>query len=315
MSFSCQGHGLITRRTNQYFKSTIPLRQFEPLLPSVVRTVFRQCNGERWPPRCCTWRINLDNPAVMASLPPELAQLVVQRREYHATPGKLFCCDRRCRTYIAPDKINEKTNIGFCGACWGGTCASCRRHPHVGRCKEDFQQKAMERYFLYKGWKKCEVCGSIVEKRVGCNHMTCTCGEQFCYVCGQHWRSCNCPQHTNPEHNNDLTTDPVSAWFRFPQQPRCYGQEFRINTILPQTFSCAKCEHRCGSSGDPSYQCQDCGRHLCKGCALRCIADGRYHSPDCNAVPAEARGSVGEGASDEDVGGMLPTARAGVGED
>lgn len=68
---------------------------------------------------------------------------------------------------------------------------------------------------------------------------------------------------------------------------RCYGREFLVNNCLPQTFFCAKCGHRCGSSGGSSYQCQDCGRHLCSSCVVQCVDDGRYHNPDWNAEPAE----------------------------
>lgn len=79
----------------------------------------------------------------------------------------------------------------------------------------------------------------------------------------------------------------ANAWFQIPQEPRCYGREFLVNTCLPQTFFCAKCGYRCGQFEEASYQCQDCGRHLCKSCVVQCVDDGRYHSPDWNAEPAE----------------------------
>lgn len=43
-----------------------------------------------------------------------------------------------------------------------------------------------------EGWKRCFVCHALVEHRDACQHMTCRCGAQFCYVCGQRWRTCNC---------------------------------------------------------------------------------------------------------------------------
>lgn len=33
----------------------------------------------------------------------------------------------------------------------------------------------------------------MVELERGCNHMTCHCTAQFCYVCGSKWKSCDCP--------------------------------------------------------------------------------------------------------------------------
>lgn len=30
----------------------------------------------------------------------------------------------------------------------------------------------------------CRDCGGYVQKNGGCNHMTCTCGAEFCWECG-----------------------------------------------------------------------------------------------------------------------------------
>jgi hypothetical protein len=98
--------------------------------------------------------------------------------------------------------------------------------------------------------------------------------------------------------NNDLYKDPAWQWYRYPQQPRCYGKEFLANKCLPQTFFCAMCGHRCGKSGGFSHQCQDCGRHVCESCLVRCL-DGRYHNPDWNAEPADAMGYFGAESQNE----------------
>lgn len=128
-------------------------------------------DGQRWPPRCCGYRVNLDNPEVQARLPPDVVRLVAEKRVYYPTRGKLFCCDSKCRKYIPPHEVDEFTNIGFCEGCTGGTCALCRRHPHIGNCRVDFQQKAMEKYLAYMGWKRCEQCGRVVDRVSGCNHV------------------------------------------------------------------------------------------------------------------------------------------------
>ncbi|PSR97562.1 hypothetical protein BD289DRAFT_340706, partial [Coniella lustricola] len=36
-----------------------------------------------------------------------------------------------------------------------------------------------------EGWRRCYRCHTMVEHRVACRHMTCVCGAEFCYVCGQ----------------------------------------------------------------------------------------------------------------------------------
>ena len=33
----------------------------------------------------------------------------------------------------------------------------------------------------------CPKCKTVVEKNGGCQHMTCKCGEQFCFECGEEW--------------------------------------------------------------------------------------------------------------------------------
>ena len=43
-----------------------------------------------------------------------------------------------------------------------------------------------------EGWKRCFNCQALVEHREACQHMTCRCGTQFCYVCGLRWRTCGC---------------------------------------------------------------------------------------------------------------------------
>lgn len=128
-------------------------------------------DGERWPPRCCNWVVNIDSPANRENLPAEVVQLVEDSKVYYSTYGKLFCCNSKCRKYIPPGDVDEFTQIGFCRSCWGGTCALCRRHPHVGNCRKDFQQKSMEKYWIYMGMKRCEQCGRIVERAAGCNHI------------------------------------------------------------------------------------------------------------------------------------------------
>mmetsp|Transcript_26097 Transcript_26097/g.66256 ORF Transcript_26097/g.66256 Transcript_26097/m.66256 type:complete len:850 (-) Transcript_26097:195-2744(-) len=35
--------------------------------------------------------------------------------------------------------------------------------------------------------KKCPSCRKFIEKNGGCQHMTCHCGTQFCWVCGREW--------------------------------------------------------------------------------------------------------------------------------
>lgn len=43
-----------------------------------------------------------------------------------------------------------------------------------------------------EGWRRCIRCAILIEHRDACQHMTCRCGAEFCYVCGLAWRTCGC---------------------------------------------------------------------------------------------------------------------------
>jgi hypothetical protein len=45
---------------------------------------------------------------------------------------------------------------------------------------------------LGKQFQKCCKCQEGIEKTQGCDHMTCKCGQQFCYVCGGDWNNHKC---------------------------------------------------------------------------------------------------------------------------
>ena len=70
------------------------------------------------------------------------------------------------------------------------------------KCKSDWHEKISceeiqklrnvneldkEFYKYVKGamYKQCPFCKMWVEKSVGCNHMRCRCGKDFCYLCGK----------------------------------------------------------------------------------------------------------------------------------
>ena len=37
-------------------------------------------------------------------------------------------------------------------------------------------------------WQRCGGCKQFIELMEGCNHITCTCGFEFCYTCGKPWK-------------------------------------------------------------------------------------------------------------------------------
>lgn len=67
----------------------------------------------------------------------------------------------------------------------------CKGARHHGDCPHDIALQQVIQAAEQEGWRSC-VCGSIIELTYGCNHMSCRCGHQFCYVCGVRWRGCSC---------------------------------------------------------------------------------------------------------------------------
>ena len=54
-------------------------------------------------------------------------------------------------------------------------------------CKEEAIRREMQtdEYFLKENFKKCPGCLTATTKTSGCNHITCVCGEHWCYECGK----------------------------------------------------------------------------------------------------------------------------------
>ena len=52
--------------------------------------------------------------------------------------------------------------------------------------------KNVEMWKKEVGAMRCPNCKFIVEKTDGCDHMTCRCRYEFCYVCGGKYMKCKC---------------------------------------------------------------------------------------------------------------------------
>ncbi|GAM29242.1 hypothetical protein SAMD00019534_124180 [Acytostelium subglobosum LB1] len=90
--------------------------------------------------------------------------------------------------------INEGDVARFeCPKCKKVQCLKCKTAYHEGTSCEKYQQwlkengqgdTLFEKVVQEKGFRKCPKCSATVEKREGCNHMTCRCQWHFCYRCG-----------------------------------------------------------------------------------------------------------------------------------
>ena len=89
----------------------------------------------------------------------------------------------------------ESCNTDFCFHCsdiwhedltckqWSRTKARNVKNSEVRRKKKE--ESNTKAWLKANKTVKCKKCGSLVQKAEGCNHMTCRCGHEFCWLCGE----------------------------------------------------------------------------------------------------------------------------------
>jgi len=143
-----------------------------------------------------------------------------KRLEEAAIPDsdKVYCPYPNCSALMTLSGIDRSrqacssshpfpTAIGCteCKQCHKLFCIECRVPWHIGISCQEYQRRAPQLHsvdakfhLLAKNsrWKRCIKCKHMIELAEGCNHMTCRCGFEFCYVCGAEWKNkkatCNC---------------------------------------------------------------------------------------------------------------------------
>jgi hypothetical protein len=105
------------------------------------------------------------------------------------TINPLYCSNKQCGRFVPPVRY-EDSKAAVCEHCAESTCTRCRMKSHGDDlCQDTLMGMAMN-LANTNGWKTCPRCMNVVEKSSGCNHITCRCGQEFCYVCGGEWGIC-----------------------------------------------------------------------------------------------------------------------------
>lgn len=81
-------------------------------------------------------------------------------------------------------------------------CVECRRLREMNA--ERAQDDLMSRKVIDNNTQECPRCKVRVYRNGGCNHMTCTCGMQFCFTCGGNY-SPGTEAPTTPREIQDMT--------------------------------------------------------------------------------------------------------------
>jgi hypothetical protein len=121
----------------------------------------------------------------------------------------LHSTNEKCSVFIDLDLMKEvdvvdKHGVFACPQCTTLMCANCKSYNHVPLTCADYMalpesernpgNLALLELSKREGYSRCIRCQTFVQLTQGCNHMTCLCGYQFCYLCRQKWRTCECVQ-------------------------------------------------------------------------------------------------------------------------
>ncbi|KAG5922241.1 hypothetical protein E4U42_005533 [Claviceps africana] len=158
-----------------------------------VRLVTTATRHEaQWPPKCCLNQIPFH--LIRRNIPDDLERTFEERSLEWKLPvsERVYCSQPECGVWIRPEeiKLNERR-----GRCDRGhfTCTICGGPSHGDDdCPQDYDMTLTRILAEQEGWKRCFNCHALVEHREACEHMTCRCGSEFCYICGLRWKTCRC---------------------------------------------------------------------------------------------------------------------------
>ena len=118
--------------------------------------------------------------------------------QLRSEPDCRWCPKRNCGNGVIGDRNNQDFPKLKCNQCFTEFCFNCslKWHENISCDKQRKRKEKRENNFNKRAIKKnkkwmkenklikCKRCGQGVQKIDGCNHMTCTCGYEFCWLCG-----------------------------------------------------------------------------------------------------------------------------------
>ncbi|GMH36213.1 hypothetical protein BSKO_04081 [Bryopsis sp. KO-2023] len=177
---SCS-HAFCMACLEQHVKHSVSSRKFPVVCP--------------WPE--CTKNM-LDTECINLLDSEDMTRKFLEMKTELSIPEKdrLYCPNPRCSTLLIVEEVNRNFPVDCpgcsnlicvrCKAMWhhGLTCNQYKRLPHEMRVPED---KSLFTLAKRKQWRQCKKCQRMIELSLGCHHITCFCGHEFCYVCGAKW--------------------------------------------------------------------------------------------------------------------------------
>ena len=117
-------------------------------------------------------------------------------------PNCRWCPNQECDGGVIGDPMKSNEPL-ICNQCNTKFCFNCSQiwHPKYtcsenarrirkiagkeARRREKEDEKQMEKYLKDNKSIKCARCSALIQRNDGCNHITCRCGHEFCWLCGE----------------------------------------------------------------------------------------------------------------------------------
>lgn len=162
-----------------------------------------------FPPKCCLTEIPLST--LLACLDTKQREDYKEKAAEYAIPAghRWYCPEPKCSKWIKPEKLHRKRRSHqTCPHCSTKICSMCRSlaHDQSQDCPQDFGLESTLEVAEAEGWRRCYSCRTMVELTIGCRHITCKCGAEFCYVCNARWRTCSCTESDKDRRLQELRT-------------------------------------------------------------------------------------------------------------
>jgi hypothetical protein len=137
---------------------------------------FDSCSGHNFGSGPC--KKNVDEK-IGNFIPPELSGQYVFNN-MAATDKSVPCPGTNCRAFFEVDGL--KSGLFTCSHCETTFCINCLKiGGHPGNLCEEVHQEDFSDFKV----KPCPRCKALIQRKDGCNHLTCRCGHHFCDSCGK----------------------------------------------------------------------------------------------------------------------------------
>jgi len=231
------------------------------------------------PKRCCGTLFDLEVISALNVLSVDEMSLLQEKTQEITSENPLYCTNAACSAFIVIETQQSGDDTVLCGKCMTRVCVLCKGDAHPSSdCPKIVAENAILEIARDAGWRQCFRCCRMVELSGGCNHMTCVCRAQFCYVCGVQWKNCTCAQW---DEANLLATAARRAPVRRNQEVALQEDVLDMADHLRNNHMCTHPGrwNRVDSPGRNPVVCELCGAvhwlYLleCRRCFLRaCVA-------------------------------------------